>query len=406
MKIGSIAMEDDTVVEPTETPHPVDVELQSNELAQSAVTDTVQSLTEAEDIESTVGQLTDHISTDLENGQPLSEQSAALVEISMEHFRTRLGYKKPIVAAMENFKDGNKVGTEDTLKNLRQLHHSLGQGISVAQEGIVDRIVTGVKMSFATAEKVESRLDKAIGELSSKGAADSEFKAGAWGAYLTSKNGKISGKETIEHLLGIEKLLSDDAVMNDINELARLYKKVTGEVRDNWFYSNRRDIERIHDIAEKVSSVVSKYNSAKRTTGQDEQIAIPLTLEEAKKIKDIATRLINNDKFDKFIETYKSNANWGEVFMFINSNIRLKALASNLLMGKAPNAVKIVANRNLAVFQAHFGWLKYLTAEDIVEAEKVHSDIRGFFQSMSLGIGTKLKVTNAAAAYIEASAKK
>jgi len=368
---------------------------------------------EAEEIRDTVDGLADRVEASTtadvdadgeaipEEDRGISDETAETLEVAVEHFRNRLGFKKKVMPALEAFKaDGKrKQASMEALANLRDLSARTDAMIAIAQEGLMDKILTGLEMTFTNEKKVNGGLVKALGAVDAAGKKEGTFKAGAYAGYLTAKDGKLSGKSVLELLRQIEKTLGDEQIIHTLNSIGESYKKITTEVRGNWFVSNKNDIARIHKIAEDVSKMAAAIGHKKLAEGVDEIVAEHVSPQEAKQIIELSQKLLNDNRLEKIIDNFKTDAVWGGIFYYFNSGLRLKAILAS--MTGVPGAAVIAP-----LLATKFSWLKVIAPEDLVEAEKVYQSIRDVFNDVNLGLVSKVKTINAVAKYLNDSAYK
>ena len=341
--------------------------------ADTALDQTVEQSEEAADIGVSVDALAGKLEEKVSSGVGATADEAEMLDIAVEHFCKRLGYKKKVIPAMEGFSTTSRslTQTKVALENLNELSRRLNTQLAVAQEGIFDSIAKSISMIFETEDKVLAKLATASAAYDAKTPKTEPIKNPAWGKYLKSSSSTYNCAAALALLSKIQKIASSDAVKTHINELSTCLAALTKEVRGNWFTSNKADIERIETIQNKVSQEIGPLSemvgsSEKGKAGEFEPISPADKDKMVSAIKDLLNDNSLNAVLKKCFSTSGTFTKWSQV----NHNFRA-----------------------LGVF-----------AEDLRKANHAAENVNVILKSVKDLISDKVKICSALVSYIEASA--
>ncbi len=376
-----------------------DLAVAEGETLTSELANDSDQLAETESIADSVDTLTDQVEAKVEDGEGISEDTAAALEVAVEHFKLRLGYAKKIVPAMEGFKDSatRLDKTKVTLENLKELQAGLNKNLAVAQEGFFDKISDAITFAFDTEVKVIAKVKAASSVYDAKGPSEKTIESPKWGRHLFGGHGaEYTGKDAEAALSTIEKMINDTKLKQNIAALAKCLEKLTEEVRGNWFLSNKNDIERIEAVHAEVTKlrddIIHLTGGAKSSTATK---YVPLNTADKKKITTSIISVLTDTELKKEINNFTSKsgslANWSAW----NANLRLKSMIG----GVAASATGIGGVAKLAM-----GMATGLMAEDISKARKANKEAWEIVKAIKEILDTRIKFGTGIASYIEASA--
>jgi hypothetical protein len=322
-------------------------------------------------------------------GEGMSEETAAALEVAVEHFCKRLTYRKKVMPAMEGFADAatRKEKTKVALENLKELNVRLDKNIAVAQEGLVETITKSFEMAFATESKVLAKLNAVSGKYDAGTVKTENIKNPAWGKYLRGGSEKFTAGDAVRDLTAIEKLVTDRALAADISKLSESMIALTKEVRGNWFVSNKNDIERIESIHKDIIATRSAMTKELSLAEQSKATEfVPVAASGKAKLVKLAQSILGDQSLKKELDKFSGKSGALTLWSIWQSSFRLKGVIGAV---KGLPGAAIVDTR--------------LLAEDIVEARKAGNEAREIVKSISSIVADRVKICAAVVSYIEAS---
>lgn len=398
--IALLALEGEEVVEDSSTS--MEEGIANLEVEENKVNDIDNQMEEASEISESVGKLEENIRLANDEKEGIDPIAAEAIRIAIEHFCKRVGYEKLVMPAMEGF---NHTATrlnesQQTLQNLAEFKHKLDTGLSIAQEGMFENIKTNIDMLFENEVKVLARLNAASKNFDNSEVRVDPIYQPSWGKYLNSDN----GAGAIALLTEIDKTIHNANLREEVNALGTSLVKLTKEVRGNWFYSNKSDIERIERIGEDVDRAGQTIlNDLENSSAKEIVEFKPLSKQEKDKLVKLVQAVLNDDKLSSLISSFYKKSGALSLWTLWQSNFRIKGLAGSVVGGWAGGAVAGTAG---ATIGGKLGsTVGFLTAEDIQKANKIHWKAYRIIKVINQIIGKKLKICSAIVSYIEASTK-
>lgn len=348
----------------------------------------------------------------------LSLQLAKVADLHLNYVSRTIGYDKRVMPAMEGFADKlTRVdATRVALENICELAVRVDEGLNIAQEGIVDKIATKVEMTFKSAETTRKQLVASAEGYSKKTPVSEDIKDPAWGAYIAGSGKNFSGSDVIAELKKIKKVMEDPKVLSAVKDLTECMKKLTKEVRGNWFVSNKNDIERIEAIGKHIDGVKKEVNDVyfgSVVTDEKSKDAVfkPLTAAEVKEIEKLSLEILANDKLEKSLAEFSSESTKKSLWSLWQINFRVKGMLVGVAAGAAGAAVGAAAAgaagaaAGANIGKTAGGWYGFLTAEDIKKANAASYEAFDAVKIISALTAGRVKFVAALSKYIAASAK-
>ncbi len=342
-------------------------ETEASELASDS-----DQIDETESIADSVDSLTDQVEARVGDGTGISEDTAAALEVAVEHFKLRLGYSKKIVPAMEGFKDATSRldKTKVTLENLKELQAGLNKSLAVAQEGLGERFVNAIKRAFTNDDKIRSSMNK----VKTKAAIEpKDFKDPAWGrVFALGGKHELTGADVLKHLKEIKKFRGTLIPM--IKELNEIIRKATNEVDKSRFIAKDEAVEELNKLTEEGVKIKERYDS-EFAVNFNKEASVNIksaTDSEIKQIADTVIDLVNDSEFTKVVADLNEVVGTANVKLWTNQNTRIMAVMAadikafhRLLEGSVTKMYRLVA------YTTHIDWKASYSAYKYVEASAV-----------------------------------
>lgn len=200
-------------------------------------------------------------------GEGLDEEEAERVEVSLEHFRRRLGLKKKLVPAMEGFKDvaTRREKTIELSKNLRALSGAIDRQITASQEGWwanfkhrSEVLTTGFdKVEKQTGVISRSVLDRGFKE-------EGEIKQPGWAISIPTTGSEATAADVIKALEEDLKVVKGPAINKAIAFSISALKDVAHELKENGGIGTKiseASVARLEKIGAEAAKLASEISS-------------------------------------------------------------------------------------------------------------------------------------------------
>ncbi len=268
---------------------------------------------ETQDASDSITQTADKI----EQMQTVSQEVVQVAQEQMNYFVKRTGMKMAGVStAMESFSNGKTGNKEALVKQLRIAAESLDKGVSVAQEGIIDRIKNKFSLLFTSNKKLKQELQDVSSKYDSAGAKTEVIKDPAF-ARILNPDGKpeITGATTIALAGEISKMVKDLVIEKVVVRLTDILDKVTVALNKSTFIADDNEVKKINDLFDEVENMYTEVREKITVDGRKESAnAVPLESGDKKKVTSIVEDLLDTGAYDKIENDL--NKSW---YGFINT---------------------------------------------------------------------------------------
>lgn len=322
---------------------------------------------ETQDASDSITQTADKI----EQMQTVSQEVVQVAQEQMNYFVKRTGMKMTGVStAMESFSDGKTGNKEALVKQLRIAAESLDKGVSIAQEGIVDRIKNKFSLLFTSNKKLKQELQDVSSKYDSAGAKKDVIKDPAF-ARILNPDGKpeITGATTIALAGEISKMVKDPVIEKVVVRLTDILDKVTVALNKSTFIADDDEVKKINDLFDEVENMYTEVREKITVDGRKESAnAVPLESGDKKKVTSIVEDLLDTGAYDK-IEDELLKAWWSfyDVYTtkqksrFIGFNAADMRVAMNL-DDKGGDIVERIDGLMTVRFEVAHACVKYIKA--------------------------------------------
>jgi hypothetical protein len=258
---------------------------------------------EAVDIQDSVGALTNQVSTGVETGEGISEDTAKAVEVAVEHFCKRLGYKKKVMPALEGFTNATTRldKTKVALENLNELNTRINKCLTIAQEGLWARIKHRFSLMFSNEEKLNKNLKIVSARFDSSGSKEGVLEKPGFSKYLNPKNkNKLSSKDIIDELSGLDKLINDDKLTLIIKNINTGMEKIVVANKKGTKGDYSIILKEQGKLADIGEILTRDYSLTKK--GSEEADIEALTPSDKIKLVKILESILSDDKASKALD--------------------------------------------------------------------------------------------------------
>lgn len=307
----------------------IETEVAQNECETAEIECEVAEVQEAAEIGEAVADMAEGVREDLAAGKPMTEQTASVVETAMEHFRARLGYKKAVMPAMEEF-EGEDVakataGTEEALKNMDELGERLDATLEVAQEGLVSRVKNAWDRMTTSNEKIAKEV-KVLA--SAKMAEEHDIKDPAYGrVFARAGKTEITGNDVAEYLKALAE--GRKKMTPILKELVTVFDKASSALSKGRFLADDEGTKELYALIEKARAIEEEHDKHfSQDKGTEKSVNMKsASAADAKKIAKLVEDMADDAEYDKVVEKFEDALGemHGEEF-----NASVSRLAGNL----------------------------------------------------------------------------
>lgn len=346
-------------------------------------------LNQAEDISATIDTLT----TNVDTATGLSDEAAQVLNVVTEHFCRRLGYKHPIVPALESFNDATRVqNTKLAIENLQKLNTQLNKSINLAQESLLDSIFESIVGVFSKEKELKMEVERLKEETKNKQVTVEEIPAKNWSVHFRTNDQIISGKDVLEITGKLKKFLTGDEVFKTVRELSTSVNGIKTEVVDTWFNANKNNLDRISEEYNNIKEQSNEFERELISVGKGRmKKLVPLTEDERTKILNDIDAILSDKEIDSEIKQLKKNIislNM-RLYSFLATTNAVGTAAGGLLMGSIFGSLAA----NVAAFLGLASGVPFaialLGAKLIFNGAKIHYTVQGLKSDLLLSPDTK-----------------
>jgi hypothetical protein len=365
---------------------------------------------EAEEVHASMGETAEILESYGDEEAP--EGVVKVASVAVEHLCNQVSYRRSkMIASMESF-GKEKGSTKQLASELRVAQEMIEKGIQIGQEGLLETITKSFEMAFTTDEKVLQKLRSANAGYEQGTLKETDIESPPWCRFIPSGSETFTPADAVKLAGILSKLSSDDKLVRLINDLATCTKKLTEEVRGNWFVSNKNDIARIEKIGDDVKQI-------REEIGEGENISSSYKAKTFKPLdsasqKQLSAELIKVLKDDKVTASLKKQGSASVAFglwTLWQYNFRLKTIGGAVVGGAVGGlAGRAVGGAIGSIAGGNVGGkvgavVGFASAEDISKSIAVNKQIFAVLSGIKDIMKQKTKIANALVSYIDDSVK-
>lgn len=281
-------------------------------------------IAEGSEIHQAVTDLTKVIEAD-----PMNEQTAEAVNVVLEHFRTRTGYRRTLLPSMESFAgdDSRSNANHVAMENLTHFNAQLTGGMSIAQEGMLARLGNSIKLIFTSEEKIIEMLKVGQKESIAHGSKTRQIKTPGWGrSFSVIAEKELSGKDVLKFLTNYEKIMTGSDFKNIVEDYIKIIGDLSKELSKSRWIANNAATKAIQDLTDDVDKFRTKADKLRldtTKTARNDPSFEPLTPDEVKKIGDLALKMMTDAKLNSLIRALENAVDLCNTNIFVESNTRI-----------------------------------------------------------------------------------
>lgn len=312
--IALLALEGEQIVEDQQRVEPEDLQ-EMSELDKDIETDQMV-IEETEETAEAIGDLAETVEAQSgEEGEGISPETAEAVEVAVEHFCQRVGYsRKKISLATESFASCNRKQKSIALaKDLRIAQEHLNKQLSIAQEGLWDKIKNKFDRIFTTRKKLAIQAKAASSKYDSNGKSEKPITGKYLSIYLNSQGkDEINGKDVLANLDKITKIVDNQEILKIADQLTKLTSDTIDTLVKERTNSDGKNtgLIKLTKLVEETTKLVAKVEElVKSSPGKTvEGTLLPVeSAEKEKIIKLVETSLNNKRLIDSFEKLWDKN---------------------------------------------------------------------------------------------------
>ena len=285
----------------------VDAQADAESAEHDAIEGDADQIAEAE----AIGESVDKIVGRMEGRDEIPQEELASIEIAVEHFRSRLGYGKQVMPALESFQSAPKASKDLMVANLKEMRQRLDANIAVAQEGLGARIINAFQRAFTSTTEIGKKTVFLGRKIEEQGTNNKAFPDAAWARiFAVTGKSQVNGHDVLalvnkyhqEHRAKLLPLMHRaTAILNDV-ELS---------MSKSLFVAKDEEITKIEQLARDAAVLAqhvqeSHQNALDRKASMDvAELDIPTAVALAKAVTALATDPSNEHASDSFWRAYQ-----------------------------------------------------------------------------------------------------
>jgi hypothetical protein len=252
--------------------------------------------------------------------EQMSNVPPEVVQIAQEqiaYFIKRTGFKMTgLNQSMESYTADKK---QELVKQMSLATEQLDKSISIAQEGIIDRIKNRFSLMFSSAKKLRKELSQVASAYDANGVRQDVIKDPAFARVLNPKEETLVKPSTVIGLAdNILKVSNDDKIVKTIVQITRILEQVTLAITKSTFIAKDSQVEKLEAIEGEIFDLYEEIkgfiNIGDKKSSADIE---PLQPADKKKIESLVADLLDIGDFER-VEKDLSDAVWGLYTVFEN----------------------------------------------------------------------------------------
>jgi hypothetical protein len=248
---------------------------------------------------------------DTEENLPVAAMEA--FKNARTHLLNRLGYKGDV--SMESF----KLSSSDFAVGL-------DKNVSIAQEGILERMGHGLKYAFTSMTNLSKQNATIVDHYSARTPTTTDIVEPGWGRIFTmAGKRKIDGNDVISSLAKYDKILSNTALHKSMKEVADILKNVAVEVNKSRFIAKDESVEEIKKLtsdSDKIVAALEKSINLDMTVKYD-SVFKPLDAKQVSRVHELVTKVLDNHAYEQALKNFEQAIDTYNEIMYGNFNVRL-----------------------------------------------------------------------------------
>jgi hypothetical protein len=161
------------------------------------------------------------VAENLEKQQEVSEGAVQVAQEMMGYLTKRTGIKfRSATAAMESYKTGDKSKKEQVIKELRMASESFNEQVSVAQEGVLDKIANKLSLIMTSNKSLSKDLDKVSQAYDAGTPREEALEDPAFASVLNPEDkDSLTAQDIVKFTADVEKRIRDPKIMDALNKV-------------------------------------------------------------------------------------------------------------------------------------------------------------------------------------------
>jgi hypothetical protein len=241
------------------------------------------------------------IADKLHTQNQLPQEAVQVAQEMMGYLSKRTGIKfSGVNMAMESSPSSpNK--KQNIIKELKAANKSIESRVSIAQEGVLDKIKYKFSLMFATNKKLEKELKVVSSNYDKNGVKTGIIKSPAFASALAVR-GKdtVDGQDVIKFAEMAERTLKAPEFMRQINELSSTMDRLTMALTKGGFFSSDKGIKEIEELQETIIEMNQKIHQDYRIEERSGKVdAVPLEHDDKETLVPIIFSLLDDTEFKR-----------------------------------------------------------------------------------------------------------
>lgn len=276
-------------------PENLDVEVLEINQAQTE-TDAAQAvIDESREISDSLGSTTDRI----EQMQTVPQEAIQVAQEQIKYCIKRTGLNMAgVSASMENHKDKAAI-----VRELRLAKESLDKSISIAQEGLWDKIKNKVDRVFTTRKSLAKQIPVVSSNYDSKGQKEGVLTEKYLSVYLNPENKtEASSADVVKILEQLNKIYNGDEVIKILDKMVTIADGVVDTLAKHNSNPAGGELSKLASMSDEIEASLKQFNDILQTNKPSKASEASLATcspEDKNKIITLCTRILSDKEADR-----------------------------------------------------------------------------------------------------------
>ena len=306
----------------------------------------------------------------IEQSETVSQETVQVAQEAIAYFVKRTGVKMTkLNASMESY--SKTTDKQVVVEQMRLAVESLDKGVTVAQEGIIDRIQNRFSLIFTSGKKLAKELEEVSKKYDETGAREEAIKEPAFARRINPDAKKtLTDSDVLKLATDINKKVHNPTVISSVKKLTEALQTVTSALKKSGIFV--ADDKQVKIIKEQTSNISSMYNDIESELGvkrnKNDADVEPLNPANKEKIVKLVDSLLDISEYAKYEEILREAQRSMVVALAHSSGMKLakEQAADNRAVSaaneQAYEVYAIISNLMALRFEVAHACVKYIKA--------------------------------------------
>ncbi len=202
------------------------------------------------------------VAENLEKQEQVSQDAVQVAQEMLGYLTKRTGLKaKGAVAAMESFKSGDAAKKAHLVAELRLASEGFQEQVSIAQEGVLDKIANKLSLIVTSNKGLAKELDKVSSAYDAGTPREEALEDPAFASVLNPENKESLGaQDIVKFAAEVEKRITDPKIMDALNKVNSALEEAS-RAKTGYFSIKDADLNMINKQIAAMTQVFDDLSS-------------------------------------------------------------------------------------------------------------------------------------------------